>query len=237
MNEVTVIQGDKGISEGRQGTMVDKRNQDEESETSFTSWVRHFLVNAFRNCVAAVIRAGYTEETIAAYFRKKGARIGKNCYIRVTQLGDEPYLVSIGNHVFISEGVVLHTHDGAVWNFRDKDPDIHVFGTITIEDNCTIGRSAQILPNVTIGRNSIVGAGSVVITDVPPNSIVMGVPARVISSMPKYEEKCFAKWNEQRPPDMKKKARRRHLTDLLMKQGREEGKEPRGEIGTGGKGI
>jgi hypothetical protein len=71
-----------------------------------------------------------------------------------------------------------------------------------IEDNCIIGLRSTIFPNVRIGRNSVVAAGSLVINDVPPNSIVMGVPARSFGSMDKYREKCLQRWAEQRPPDV-----------------------------------
>jgi len=102
----------------------------------------------------------------------------------------------------------------------------------------SIGRNVDLLPNIRIGRNSIVGAGSVVISDVPPDSIVMGVPARVIGSVPKYEEKCVTAWKEQKPPDLldekggeirrwwrfkkNRQKRRKHLTNLLMNQVKQE---------------
>ena len=142
----------------------------------------------------------YDNFTIAEYFRKQGAQIGKGCYIVPRVLGTEPYLVKIGNNVCISIGVHLHTHDGGTWIFRRELPDLRVYGPIIIEDNCLIGDSAHILPNVTIGRNSIVGAGSVVISDVPPDSIVMGIPARRLGSIEKYREKCIERWRVQRPP-------------------------------------
>jgi acetyltransferase-like isoleucine patch superfamily enzyme len=143
----------------------------------------------------------YDNFSIAEYFRKQGAQIGENCHIVPRRLGTEPYLVKIGNHVAISEGVILHTHDGGTWVFRDEFPGLRVFGPIIIEDNCLIGVNAQILPNVRIGRDSIVAAGSVVIADVPPDSIVMGVPARRIGARSIYKEKCLKRWAEQRPPD------------------------------------
>jgi len=137
--------------------------------------------------------------------------------------------------VFISAGVVFHTHDGGVWILRQEVPQIRVHGSIVIEDNCIIGSNAMLLPNIRIGRNSIVGAGSVVISDVPPNSIVMGVPARVIGSIQKYKERCIARWKEQKPPDLyieegrnwwdskhskeNKQKVRRHLTNLFRNQG------------------
>jgi acetyltransferase-like isoleucine patch superfamily enzyme len=142
----------------------------------------------------------YNNFTIAEYFRKQGAQIGENCFIAVRSFGTEPYLIKIGNHVVISVGVELHTHDGGTWIFRKDMPDLRMYGPIVVGDNCLIGINAQILPNVTIGSNSIVGAGSVVISDVPPNSIVMGIPARVFGSVDKYKEKCIEHWKVQKPP-------------------------------------
>jgi acetyltransferase-like isoleucine patch superfamily enzyme len=206
-------------------------NQLVRRESSPMKWLLRFILKIYDESVSAIALAGYSPTTIADYFRKKGAQIGEDCEIQIDHLGTEPYLVSLGNHVLISMGAVLHTHDGGTWIFRDKDPDVRVYGTIIIEDNCIIGRNAHILPNVRIGKNSIVGAGSVVISDVPPNSIVMGVPARPISSMSKYEEKCFATWAEQRPTaqemgkirDLKhfrknKKVFKRHLMNILWNQ-------------------
>jgi acetyltransferase-like isoleucine patch superfamily enzyme len=144
----------------------------------------------------------YTPYTIAEYFRKQGAQIGEGCFIVPTSLGTEPYLIRIGNHVAIAAEVSFATHDGAVWVFRDQVPDLQVFGPIVIEDNCIIGLRSVIFPNVRIGRNSVVGAGSLVISDVPPNSIVLGVPARAFGSLEKYREKCLERWAHQRPPDV-----------------------------------
>jgi len=158
------------------------------------------LKSIFRRINHTLELRKYDNFTIAQYFRKQGVQIGDGCCIFPRILGGEPYLVKIGNHVCINAGVRLHTHDGGTWVFRLERPDLRVFGPIIIEDNCFIGESAKILPNVTIGRNSIVGAGSVVITDVPPNSIVMGVPARSFGSIDRYKMKCLERWKEQRPP-------------------------------------
>ncbi len=213
-------------------------NQKGGRKSSFVLRLARFIRNTLIKVKLGIMRAGLTSGTIAEYFRKQGAQIGEDCDIRASSLGEEPYLVSIGNHVFISPGVVFHTHDGGVWILREKTPGIRVYGNIIIEDNCIIGANTMLLPNIRIGKNSIVGAGSVVISDVPPNSIVMGVPARVISSIPKYEERCLAMWKEQKPPDLhieegiewwqsKKNQQklRKHLTHLFMNQGKA-GEEP-----------
>jgi acetyltransferase-like isoleucine patch superfamily enzyme len=140
--------------------------------------------------------------TIAQYLRKQGVQIGEGCFIIPKDFGTEPYLVKLGNRVTIATGVVFITHDGATWRFRDEIPDLQVFGPIVIEDNCVIGQNAVLFPNIRIGPNSIVGAGSVVISDVPPNTLVMGIPARPFGSIEKYREKCIERWQAQRPPDV-----------------------------------
>jgi acetyltransferase-like isoleucine patch superfamily enzyme len=186
------------------------------------------LLKAFMKARMMIVLAGYNQNTIYKYFRKQGATIGEGCCISIRNLGPQPYLVSIGNNVWITAEVIFHTYDGGVLVFTPKYPNQHLggCGPIIIEDNVVIGRRAQLMPNIRIGKNSIVGAGSVVISDVPPNSIVMGVPARVIGSFSKYEEKFLARWQEQRPPDLDKSQHwhskknreilRRHLVNLYM---------------------
>ena len=134
------------------------------------------------------------EYTIASYFRKQGAQIGNNCRIYIDTFGSEPYLVKIGNHCTITNGVKFITHDGGCWIFREEIPDLNKFGKIEIEDNCFIGLDSIIMPNVKIGRNSIIGAGAVVTKDVPPESIAIGIPARVIGSTKAFKEKAVKDW-------------------------------------------
>ncbi len=127
------------------------------------------------------------------YWRKKGAKIGLNCEIyRTVSIDSEPYLVDIGNNVRINSGCHLITHDGACWIIRNTKAgfeDVDLFGKIVVGNNVSIGTNSMILPNVTIGDNVIIGAGSVVTKDVPPNSVVVGVPARIIENVDEYFEK------------------------------------------------
>lgn len=188
----------------------------------------------FQKGSAFLEKRRYSPTTIGQYFRRQGAQIGEACFIVPTRLGTEPYLVKIGNHVGIASGVIFITHDGGTWIFRHEVPDLQVFGPIVIEDNCIIGANAVLFPNIRIGTNSIVGAGSVVISDVPPNTIVMGCPARPFGSVDKYREKCLERWQAQRPPDAvlgpgetwwnsrhfleNREKLRRHLTRLFRDQ-------------------
>lgn len=143
----------------------------------------------------------YTDFTIAEYFRKQGASIGTGTRIQIRSLGAEPYLISIGNHCMITEGVRFLTHDGAVWPFTDAFPDLQSFGTIDIRDNCFIGINSIIKGKVTIGPNSIVGAGAIVTKDVPPGTVVAGNPAKIISSVEEYRQKTMERWREQKPKE------------------------------------
>lgn len=68
----------------------------------------------------------YDSYTIAEYLRKQGAQIGTDCFISVRNLGGEPFLVKIGNHVAIAAGVRFLTHNLG-WIYRDRIPDLNVW--------------------------------------------------------------------------------------------------------------
>ncbi len=126
------------------------------------------------------IRGKSPEEWAIDRLRASGVRIGKNCRIYTQGFSTDPYLVDIGDNVYIAEGTQFVTHDGAVCIFRDKYPQIQLLGRITVRSNTYIGLGCIILPNSVIGNNCIIGAGSVVRGVVPDNSVVMGNPARVV---------------------------------------------------------
>ncbi|MBK3519748.1 acyltransferase [Carboxylicivirga marina] len=112
--------------------------------------------------------------------RKRGVKIGDDCMIFNADFSTEPYLISLGNHVAVSNGVRFITHDGAVWIYRDELPDLDVFGKIVIGNNTVVGMNAIILPNTVIGDNCIVAAGAIVKGRFDDNSLIMGNPAKKI---------------------------------------------------------
>lgn len=89
--------------------------------------------------------------------------------------------VTIGSHVNLAQGITVTALNH---NFADTEKRIDEQGVSTkpvvIEDDIWIGANAVILPGVSIGRHSVVAAGSVVTKDVPPHSLVAGVPAKII---------------------------------------------------------
>lgn len=103
--------------------------------------------------------------------------------------GTEPWIITLGNNVHITEGVRFLTHDGGTLLFRDKVPDLEITKPITIGDNVYIGNNVLLMPGVNVGNNVIIGAGAVVTKDIPDNSVAVGVPARVIKTTDEYFEK------------------------------------------------
>jgi len=92
--------------------------------------------------------------------------------------------VEIGSHVNLAQGITVTALNH---NFSDTNKRIDEQGVstnpVTIEDDVWVGANAVILPGVTIGKHCVVAAGAVVTKDVPPHSLVAGVPAKVIKNI------------------------------------------------------
>jgi maltose O-acetyltransferase len=108
--------------------------------------------------------------------------IGRGTFINTDFLALGGGAITIGEDVLIGPGVRFYTPN------HPLDPEHRRAGyervqPIVVGDNVWIGGSAVVLPGVTIGDDSIVGAGSVVTKDVPPRTVVAGNPARVIREL------------------------------------------------------
>lgn len=92
--------------------------------------------------------------------------------------------VTIGSHVNLAQGITVTALNH---NFAEKDLRIDEQGVstspVTIGNDIWIGANAVILPGVTIGDHSVVAAGAVVTKDVPPHTLVAGVPAKIIKEL------------------------------------------------------
>lgn len=110
-------------------------------------------------------------------------------------------IITIGSDVVISRNVTLLTHDYSIETALHaigkgtRERSIHINDPITIGNNSFIGAGALILPGTTIGSNCIVGAGAVVKGVVPNNSIVIGNPSKILYSTHKYAQKCLDRMN------------------------------------------
>lgn len=108
----------------------------------------------------------------------------------LSMFSTEPWLITLGDNVFITNEVQFITHDGGTLILRDKIPDLEITKPIIVGDNVYIGIRTIVLPGVKIGNNVIIGAGSVVTKDIPDNSVAAGVPARVIKTIDEYRVKA-----------------------------------------------
>ena len=159
-------------------------------------------------------------KTRTEYIRKHhvyGA-IGDNCTIQKRKVPLYAKLVRLGNNVHIASNVSFLTHDVSYLVLNNL-PEISSrggqerIGCIEIGDNVFVGSGTHILYDTKIGNNVIIGTCSVVTKDIPDNSVVVGVPARVIGTFDDYVEKYLSM--EKYPDGMK--PRRQAISDELAK--------------------
>ncbi|KAF9885317.1 hypothetical protein FE257_013034 [Aspergillus nanangensis] len=113
--------------------------------------------------------------------------IGKDSIANFNMVILDTSLVTIGDRVQIGPNLHIYTvnHDVSVLSRRKYVEFGH---PVTIEDDCWIGGNVTILPGVTVGQGSTVGAGSLVTKSIPPFSVALGSPARVVRKVPSAEE-------------------------------------------------
>ncbi|WP_253650435.1 sugar O-acetyltransferase [Vibrio sp. Y29_XK_CS5] len=138
------------------------------------------------------------------------ASVGKNCYIEPplranwgchTHLGDNVYAnfnltlvddthIYIGDHVMIGPNVTIATAGHPI--VPELRRDIAQFNIpVHIGNNVWIGANSVVLPGVTIGENSVIGAGSVVTKDIPANVVAVGNPCRVLREIGKHDKEFY----------------------------------------------
>lgn len=145
------------------------------------------------------------EERQAAIGKILGSA-GKNCIVEQplfctygynTTVGDNFFLnvncklmdsgkITIGDNVFIAPNVCIITEEHAM-DTAQRIQGLEYTHPVTIGDNVWICAGVLVLPGVTIGANSVIGAGSVVTKDIPPDSLAVGNPCRVIRKVNENE--------------------------------------------------
>ncbi len=118
--------------------------------------------------------------------------IGRNFYANFNLTIVDDYTVTIGDNVLIAPNVTLSVTGHPVHHELRKNGEMYSF-PITIGNNVWIGSHVVINPGVTIGDNSVIGAGSVVIKDIPPNVVAAGVPCRVIREINDRDKQYYFK--------------------------------------------
>ncbi len=123
-----------------------------------------------------------TEQLVAM-----GMTVGKNFKRLGGVILDDSHcwLITIGDNVTMAPRVHILCHDASTKQFLNYTR----LGRVTIGDNVFIGAESVVLPGVTIGSNVVIGANSTVTHDILDNSVAVGSPARVISTLDAYLEK------------------------------------------------
>lgn len=119
--------------------------------------------------------------------KENGLKVGSNfsygsgCFIDPSHC----FLIKIGDNVVFSSKVHVLAHDASTKKYTGYTK----IGLVNICDDVFIGANSTILPNVTIGKGSIVAAGSVVTKSIPPGEVWAGVPAKKIYNVEEYLDK------------------------------------------------
>lgn len=133
------------------------------------------LHQAARGCIPPELRLGL--------YRAMGISIGRHVFVGLdTWLDDQfPELITIEDEVTISFRVMVVVHDDAKRLDRtEAGAGDGTVAPVVLRRGCYLGAGCIVLPGVTIGEGSVVAAGAVVTRNVPPRTVVAGVPARVI---------------------------------------------------------
>lgn len=126
--------------------------------------------------------------------KARGMKVGKDViFIEAPAFGSEPYLIEIGDRTKITAGCTFINHDGAMYVIRsmEKYADARNFGRIKIGSNCFVGNNCIFLPGSQMGNNCILGAGSVLNSTMPDNSVFAGTPAKYICTLEEYGDKAL----------------------------------------------
>lgn len=136
----------------------------------------------------------------------KNIHLGEGTFINMNCSFIDDGKISVGKNVLFGPGVTVvtvgHPVTPEMREYMYTDP-------VTIEDNVWIGAAVTICPGVTIGRNSVIGAGSVVTRDIPADSVAVGNPCRVIRQIGERDSKYYYKDRKISEKDLEAEARLR----------------------------
>jgi sugar O-acyltransferase (sialic acid O-acetyltransferase NeuD family) len=90
--------------------------------------------------------------------------------------------ITIGSHCLINLTCTIG-HDAVIEDYCTLAPGVHLSGFTHLEEGVELGAGAVVIPGKRIGKGALVGAGAVVTADIPPNTLAVGVPAKVIKAV------------------------------------------------------
>lgn len=167
------------------------------------------------NLIKKVLQSLRGEVPLKKYI-KRGLKVGKNLLLMKGSIIDPAHCwhITIGDDVIIAPNVHILAHDAGTKTFLGYTR----VADVTIGNRVFIGAGSIILPGVNIGDDVVIGAGSVVNKSISSNSLAVGVPAKVISTLDDYLEKEKAKIKEENTFDKNYTLRNKAFSAFHKKQ-------------------
>ena len=134
----------------------------------------------------------YIEPPLHANWGGKHCHFGKNVYANFNLTLVDDSHIYVGDYTMIAPNVVIATAGHPILpELREKQYQYNM--PVRIGRNCWIGAGALIMPGVTIGDNTVIGAGSVVTKDIPANVVAVGNPCRVLREIGEHDREFYFK--------------------------------------------
>lgn len=148
-----------------------------------------------RQMLAEVGEGCYVESPFYANFGGRHVHLGKNVYANFNLTLVDDTHIYVGDYTMIGPNVTLATAGHPI------DPDLRRQGLqynmpIHIGKNCWLGAGVIVMPGVTIGDNTVIGAGSIVTKDIPANVVAVGNPCRVLREVGQHDKEYY--WRDRR---------------------------------------
>lgn len=147
--------------------------------------VGNVLKGIWTHSLSIIAQFTFPAQITTTLHRMRGVHVGKGSKITRTVIIEEsrPDLITIGENVWITAGCQILCHQRDLSFYKQGQPVMDCplkYAPVVIKDGAHIGIGSIIMPGVTIGEGAVIGAGSVVTKDIPPYSVAVGVPAKVI---------------------------------------------------------
>jgi len=146
---------------------------------------KDLLIGFIGRILHHLARHSFPSKVRVKFHKMRGVKIGKRVFIGldVNLDDDNPSSIVLEDGVMIATGCLILCHRRDIENYKKGDyigdcPFIKK--EVVLKKGCQIGARSIVLPGVTIGEGAIIGAGSIVTKDIPPYTLALGAPAKIV---------------------------------------------------------
>lgn len=142
----------------------------------------------------------YVEPPLRSNFGGHHVHFGKNVYANFNLTLVDDTHIYVGDYTMIGPNVTLASAGHPIWpTLRQKNYQYNA--PVHIDKNCWLGAGVIVLPGVSVGKNVVIGAGSIVTKDLPDNVVAVGNPAHILRKIGEHDRKFYFK-NRQIEPEL-----------------------------------